>query len=62
MVDEWYIIMAEGQAEAVAALWTLAANNAENQVAIVAAGALAPLVSLLSHGTPEGQTRAVAAR
>ena len=45
----------DGVKEAAAgALWSLASNNADNQVAIARAGATVPLVALLSGGGTDG--------
>eukprot|EP01052_Picozoa_sp_SAG31_P051143 SAG31_NODE_12005_length_978_cov_1.379977_1_plen_211_part_10 len=46
--------------KAAEALWRLAANNADNQVAIAQAGAVAPLVRLLTEGSAGAQENAAA--
>ena len=43
------------------ALWNLACQHAENQVALARAGAVAPLVALLSKGPPSLQEEAAGA-
>ena len=51
---------AEAKESAAGALWSLAVK-ADNQVAIVQAGALLPLIELLSSGSPLAQQRAASA-
>ena len=62
LAKHWALGSAGAQEMAAGALKNLA-NNADNQVAIAAAGGIAPLVTLLKEGSPSAQeSAAVGAR